>query len=227
MMNNTFYNEILTDHNLHPAHKKKLEDANLVLEGVNPSCGDDIILELKEENGVITDGAFVGSGCAISQASVDMMLELIIGKTKEEALQLADLFSRMIKGEAKGDELEPLEEAMSLADISKMPARVKCAVLGWHTMEELLEKARIQKEEISYFFLHQANRRIIEAAAKRTGVDISRFPMNLQEYGNTSAASIPILLDEWNRKGRLQKGDKLILAGFGAGLSWAGSLLEW
>lgn len=141
MMNNTFYNEILTDHNLHPAHKKKLEDANLVLEGVNPSCGDDIILELKEENGVITDGAFVGNGCAISQASVDMMLELIIGKTKEEALQLADLFSRMIKGEAKGDELEPLEEAMSLADISKMPARVKCAVLGWHTMEELLEKA--------------------------------------------------------------------------------------
>ena len=140
MMNNTVYNEILTDHNLHPAHKKKLEDANLVLEGVNPSCGDDIILELKEENGVITDGAFVGSGCAISQASVDMMLELIIGKTKEEALQLADLFSRMIKGEAKGDELEPLEEAMSLADISKMPARVKCAVLGWHTMEELLEK---------------------------------------------------------------------------------------
>ena len=56
---------------------------------------------------------------------------------------------------------------------------------------------------------------------------MSRFPMNLQEYGNTSAASIPILLDEWNRKGRLQKGDKLILAGFGAGLSWAGSLLEW
>ena len=138
MMNNTFYNEILTDHNLHPAHKRKLEDANLVLEGVNPSCGDDIILELKEENGVITDGAFVGRGCAISQASVDMMLELVIGKTKEEARALADLFSRMIKGEATGEELEPLEEAMSLADISKMPARVKCAVLGWHTMEELL-----------------------------------------------------------------------------------------
>ena len=94
-------------------------------------------------------------------------------------------------------------------------------------VEELLEKAQIQKEEISYFFLHQANRRIIEAAAKRTGVDISRFPMNLQEYGNTSAASIPILLDEWNKKGLLKKGDKLVLAGFGAGLSWAGSLLEW
>lgn len=105
MQSNTFYNELLTDHNLHPAHKKKLEDANLVLEGVNPSCGDDIILELKEENGVIVDGAFVGSGCAISQASVDMMLDLIIGRSKEDALKLADLFSRMIKGEATGDEL--------------------------------------------------------------------------------------------------------------------------
>jgi 3-oxoacyl-[acyl-carrier-protein] synthase-3 len=94
-------------------------------------------------------------------------------------------------------------------------------------VEELLQKAQTEKEEISYFFLHQANQRIIEAAAKRIGAELSRFPMNLQEYGNTSAASIPILLDEWNRKGRLQKGDKLILAGFGAGLSWAGSLLEW
>ena len=140
MANRTFYNEILTDHNMRPMHKHDLPDANMVLEGVNPSCGDDIFLKLKVENDEIVDGSFVGSGCAISQASVDMMLELIIGKTKEEALQLADLFSRMIKGEAKGDELEPLEEAMSLADISKMPARVKCAVLGWHTMEELLEK---------------------------------------------------------------------------------------
>ena len=70
------------------------------------------------------------------------MLELIIGKTTEEALKLAELFSRMIQGEAEGEELEPLEEAMSLADISKMPARVKCAVLGWHTMEELLGKEK-------------------------------------------------------------------------------------
>ena len=119
-------------------NKKSVDDLkNLKGRRVLVRCDFNVPLK----NGVITDGAFVGSGCAISQASVDMMLELIIGKTKEEALQLADLFSRMIKGEAKGDELEPLEEAMSLADISKMPARVKCAVLGWHTMEELLEKA--------------------------------------------------------------------------------------
>ena len=147
MENRTFYNEILTDHNLHPLHKEKLPDANLVLEGVNPSCGDDIILQLKVEDGQVVDGAFEGSGCAISQASADMMLDLIIGKKKDEALRLeeearhlADLFLRMIKGEASEKEIEELEEAGALVDVSHMPARVKCAVLGWHTMEEMLDK---------------------------------------------------------------------------------------
>ena len=138
MMSNTFYNEILTDHNLHPGHKHDLPDANLVLEGVNPSCGDDIWLKLKVENDEIVDGAFVGDGCAISQASVDMMLDLIIGKKKDEALKLADIFLRMIKGSVSDEELDELEEASILKDIAHMPARVKCAVLGWHTMEELL-----------------------------------------------------------------------------------------
>ena len=76
MANRTFYNEILTDHNMRPMHKHDLPDANMVLEGVNPSCGDDIFLKLKVENDEIVDGSFVGSGCAISQASADIMLEL-------------------------------------------------------------------------------------------------------------------------------------------------------
>ena len=138
MMSNTFYNEILTDHNLHPGHKHDLPDANLVLEGVNPSCGDDIWLKLKVENDEIVDGAFVGDGCAISQASADMMLDLIIGKKKDEALKLADIFLRMIRGSVSDEELDELEEASVLKDIAHMPARVKCAGLGWHTMEELL-----------------------------------------------------------------------------------------
>lgn len=138
MMSNTFYNEILTDHNLHPGHKHDLPDANLVLEGVNPSCGDDIWLKLKVENDEIVDGAFVGDGCAISQASADMMLDLIIGKKKDEALKLADIFLRMIRGSVSDEELDELEEASVLKDIAHMAARVKCAVLGWHTMEELL-----------------------------------------------------------------------------------------
>ena len=139
MPSNTFYNEILTDHNLHPGHKHDLPDANLVLEGVNPSCGDDIWLKLKVEDGRITDGAFVGDGCAISQASADMMLDLIVGKSEEEAMKLAEIFLRMIKGEVTDEELDQLEEASVLKDISHMPARVKCAVLGWHTMEEMLK----------------------------------------------------------------------------------------
>ena len=138
MPSNTFYNEILTDHNLHPAHKHDLPHANLVLEGVNPSCGDDIWLKLKVENDKIVDGAFVGDGCAISQASADMMLDLIIGKSKDEARKLADIFLRMIKGTVSEEELDALEEASVLKDITHMPARVKCAVLGWHTMEELI-----------------------------------------------------------------------------------------
>lgn len=77
---------------------------NMVLEGVNPSCGDDIFLKLKVENDEIVDGSFVGSGCAISQASADIMLELIIGKKKEEALHLADLFLQMIKGTIKEED---------------------------------------------------------------------------------------------------------------------------
>ena len=139
MPSNTFYNEILPDHNLHPGHKHDLPDANLVLEGVNPSCGDDIWLKLKVEDGRITDGAFVGDGCAISQASADMMLDLIIGKSEEEAMKLAEIFLRMIKGEVTDEEMDQLEEASVLKDISHMPARVKCAVLGWHTMEEMLK----------------------------------------------------------------------------------------
>lgn len=139
MNNRTLYNEILIEHNMHPFHKHDLEDANLVLEGVNPSCGDDIWLKLKIVDDVIVDGAFQGNGCAISQASADMMLDLIIGKKKEEALRLSDLFLQMIKGEITKEQMEELEEASSLQDIAHMPARVKCAVLGWHTMEEMLK----------------------------------------------------------------------------------------
>ncbi len=135
----TFYNDVLTEHNIRPEHKHALDDANFSLEGVNPSCGDDIVLNLKVENDVIVDGSFEGDGCAVSQASADIMLDLVIGRSKEEALRLSDLFLRMIQGKASEAEIEELEEAGALRDLSHMPARVKCAVLGWHTMEEIFQ----------------------------------------------------------------------------------------
>ena len=87
-------------------------------------------LKLKVEDGIIKDGGFVGDGCAISQASADIMLDLIIGKKKEEAVKLAESFLKMIKGNATEEDMDALEEAGALQDISHMPARVKCAVLG-------------------------------------------------------------------------------------------------
>lgn len=89
------------------------------------------------------------------------------------------------------------------------------------------EKTETDVDDIKFFVLHQANVRILELIAKRLKVDIDKFPMNLDRYGNTSSASIPILLDELNRNHLLERGDKIILSGFGGGLTWGAMLIEW
>ncbi|WP_411676197.1 Fe-S cluster assembly sulfur transfer protein SufU [Caproicibacter sp.] len=133
------YTQILTEHNNSSRNKHHIENPTAVLKGVNPSCGDEIELELREKDGVIEDAGFTGIGCAISQASASIMIDLIKGQTKEEALRLANLFFGMIKNEVTDEsQLEDLDEAIALKDISHMPARVKCAVLGWHTLENAI-----------------------------------------------------------------------------------------
>lgn len=92
---------------------------------------------------------------------------------------------------------------------------------------QILEDAQMDPEEIKYFVLHQANFRILEAASRRLKVPMDRIPVNIDRYGNTSAASVPILLDELKRDGKLERGDKLVLAGFGSGMTWGATLLEW
>ena len=139
MANKSFYNEILTEHNMRPEFKFDMPDADITLEGVNPSCGDDIFLNLTLDGDIISDGSFSGDGCAISQASADIMLGMIIGKTKEEALKLGETFMKMISDTATEEEIESLGEAAALKDISHMPARVKCAVLSWRTLKEALK----------------------------------------------------------------------------------------
>ena len=108
-------------------------------DGINPSCGDELTLSLRVEDGVVEEASFTGHGCAISQASADIMAELITGERVEEAKRLSALFLAMIRGEElTEDDFEDLDEAAQLKDISHMPARVKCAELAWRTLDGML-----------------------------------------------------------------------------------------
>lgn len=135
------YTDLILEHNQDKRNKHELAEFTNSEHGHNPSCGDDLTLQIDVKDGVIKDAAYTGSGCAISQASASMMIDLIKGKTVEEALHYVDLFLGMIKKEVTDEaELEELEDAMALKNISNMPARVKCAVLAWHTLKEALKK---------------------------------------------------------------------------------------
>ena len=138
----SLYNPQFMDHVNNPDYNYQLEDPTHVHEGVNPSCGDDLIFSIRlGEDGRIEEAAYQGHGCAISQASADMMSDLMIDKTPEEALELCGLFERMVRGEVEDEaELERLEDAALLCDIAHMPARVKCAELAWRTLSEMLTK---------------------------------------------------------------------------------------
>ncbi|MDE6619284.1 MAG: 3-oxoacyl-ACP synthase, partial [Lachnospiraceae bacterium] len=94
-------------------------------------------------------------------------------------------------------------------------------------IQEALDKVGMTVDDVDWFVLHQANVRIIESVAKRLKADMARFPMNINRVGNMSSATIPVLLDEWNRSGRIGEGDRLVLSGFGAGLTYGASVLVW
>ena len=141
MGNEGVYTAALMEHNAHPDYKYELTDFTHEHEGVNPSCGDEMVLRLRlsDDGATIEEVAFTGRGCAVSQASADIMAELITGESVEEARRLTSLFLRMIQGEElSDDEQEDLDEAYELKAISRMPARVKCAELGWRTLDSML-----------------------------------------------------------------------------------------
>lgn len=121
-------------------NKRYLNEVTHEENGHNPSCGDEITLQLNIENGIIKDAAYNGIGCAISQASTSLMIDLVKGKTLEEARELCETFLAMITEGLEGDELDKLQDAIALQNISTMPARVKCAVLAWHTLKNIIEE---------------------------------------------------------------------------------------
>ena len=141
MANTNVYTAALMEHNAHPDYKFEVADFTHEHEGINPSCGDEMVLRLRlsDDGQTIEEAAFTGQGCAVSQASADIMAELITGETVEEAKRLSGLFIRMIQGEELSEEeQEDLDEAYELESISRMPARVKCAELAWRTLDGML-----------------------------------------------------------------------------------------
>lgn len=141
MANEGIYTAALMEHNAHPDYKFDLEDFTHEHEGINPSCGDEMVLKLRlsPDGKTIEEAAFTGQGCAVSQASADIMAELITGESVEEAKRLSGLFIGMIQGEELSDEdKEDLDEAYELESISRMPARVKCAELAWRTLDGMI-----------------------------------------------------------------------------------------
>ena len=134
------YNDLIMEHSMNSYNKKKLEGADYSEIGHNPNCGDEITLELKLDGDKIEDMAFTGHGCAISQASTSIMIDTLRGKTIEEAREIIKTFIEMIKRETTDEEqLKKLEDAIAFKNVSNMPARVKCALLAWHTLDDMIK----------------------------------------------------------------------------------------
>ncbi len=138
---NDVYNDLIMEHGMNSYNKKNLTVADYKEKGHNPSCGDEITLQLKLNGDVISDMAFTGHGCAISQASTSVMIDTLRGKTIKEAKDIVKTFIAMLKREEMDmQKLRKLEDAIAFKNISNMPARVKCAGLAWHTMDAMLDK---------------------------------------------------------------------------------------
>ena len=163
-----------------------------------------------------------GAGAAIVSAEKNQLLSMVQGADGESGMALKcdnrpvnNLYRQL------GAQTYSYTE-MNGSEVYKFAVRTVPTAIS-----EALEQAEVPADDVKLYLLHQANRRIIEAVAKRLGQPLDKFPMNLQECGNISAASVPILLDKVCRDGMLQAGDKIVLAGFGAGLTWGACVLEW
>jgi nitrogen fixation NifU-like protein len=133
------YKEVILDHYRSPRNKRPLSDATVTLTKNNPLCGDEITIHARVEDGKVTEVAFEGQGCSISQASASMLTENVAGKTVDDANALASEFRSMMEGEADPDEDE-FGDLMALKGVVKYPVRIKCAVLGWDVLQDALEQ---------------------------------------------------------------------------------------
>jgi nitrogen fixation NifU-like protein len=135
----SLFQELILDHYKRPRNKGELEDADRRVHMNNPTCGDEVWLQLRFDGDRVADAKFLGEGCSISQASISMMTQRMKGRTKDEALALAARFTEMMHGDAEAARDRDLGDLRALAGVSKFPVRIKCALLGWNALEEALK----------------------------------------------------------------------------------------
>jgi nitrogen fixation NifU-like protein len=140
-MNESLYQEIILDHYRNP-HHKGLRDGDVEVHHVNPTCGDEVTLRVKVAGGVVQDVSYEGAGCSISQASTSVMTDLVIGRPVEQALERHEAFLALMqsRGTLEPDE-DVLEDGVAFAGVSRYPARVKCALLGWMAWKDATSRA--------------------------------------------------------------------------------------
>jgi nitrogen fixation NifU-like protein len=138
----SLYQEIILDHYRNPHHKGLREPFDSEVHHVNPTCGDEVTLRVAVVDGVVMDVSYDGVGCSISQASTSVMTDLVIGRAVDEAMEKADAFLTLMqsKGTLEPDE-DVLEDGIAFAGVSRYPARVKCALLGWMAWKDATAQA--------------------------------------------------------------------------------------
>ena len=141
-MSESLYQEIIMDHYRHPHHQGLREPYDVEVHHVNPTCGDEVTLRVQVAEGVVADVSYEGQGCSISQASTSVMTDLVIGKAVDEALATSDAFLELMqsRGTLEPDE-DVLEDGIAFAGVSRYPARVKCALLGWMAWKDATAQA--------------------------------------------------------------------------------------
>jgi nitrogen fixation NifU-like protein len=139
----SMYQQIILDHYKHPQHRGLNDPFDAEVHHVNPTCGDEVTLRLRVEDGRVADLSWIGEGCSISQASTSVMSELVVGEPVDAALGLSDRFLELMQphGQLTDDDAESLDDAVAFAGVAKYPARVKCALLGWMAMKGALAEA--------------------------------------------------------------------------------------
>ncbi|WP_047376258.1 Fe-S cluster assembly sulfur transfer protein SufU [Exiguobacterium sp. ZOR0005] len=129
------YRQVIMDHYKNPRNRGVIEDG-VTVDLNNPTCGDSLRLQLQVEDGIVKDVKFEGEGCSISLASASMMTQIVKGKSVDEALQLATIFSEMVQGKDYDTDTFDLGDIEALSGVSKFPARIKCATLAWKALEK-------------------------------------------------------------------------------------------